>query len=224
MKLYKLWAFFCLLQSANLHAQVKSNASDSTLSDGKVFTEVEMEAGFTGGEEGWRTFLMKNLNPNVPVDNDAPAGKYTVVVKFVVSADGSLSNIAAETNIGYGMEKEVVRLMQKSGKWAPAIKDGKPINAYRRQPVTFLVEGDFDIKTDVPYTLFANTDNIISLQIRKVKVSNLTLTISQGTITAIDGDKFLVKLNKPGRAIITVYETKKDKMLGAMSFAVLPKQ
>jgi hypothetical protein len=72
--------------------------------------------------------------------------------------------------------------------------------------------------------LFTNTDNVISLQIRKVKVSNLNLTISQGTITAIDGDKFLVKLNKPGRAIITVYETKKDKMLGAMSFAVLPKQ
>jgi protein TonB len=137
MKLYKLLAYFFLLQSANLPAQVISNAGDSASSDGKNFTEVEREANFIGGEAGWRNFLIKNLNPNVPVDNDAPAGKYTVVVKFVVSADGSLSNIAAETNMGYGMEKEVIRLIQKSGKWAPAIKDGKPINAYRRQPVTF---------------------------------------------------------------------------------------
>ena len=55
----------------------------------------------------------------------------------------------------------------------------------------------------------------------KYKVSD---TKEQTVDVAIDGDKFLVKLNKPGRAIITVYETKKDKMLGAMSFAVLPKQ
>src|SRR5438876_3039651 len=32
---------------------------------------VEIEAKFTGN---WKTFLERNLNPNVPVDNSAPAG------------------------------------------------------------------------------------------------------------------------------------------------------
>jgi len=37
------------------------------------------------------------------------------------------------------MEKEVMRIIKKGPKWQPAMQDGKPLNAYRRQPVTFMV-------------------------------------------------------------------------------------
>jgi protein TonB len=105
----------------------------------QIFENVEVEANFPGGETAWRQFLEQNLNPNVPVDNGAPAGTYTVMIQFVVNKEGLVSNIKALTHYGYGMENEVVRLLRKSPPWVPAIQKGKNVNAYRKQPVTFRI-------------------------------------------------------------------------------------
>ena len=47
----------------------------------------------------------------------------------------------AEKKFGYGMEKKVVEIIEKGPRWIPAKQYGKYVNAYRRQPVTFVVEG-----------------------------------------------------------------------------------
>ena len=49
----------------------------------KVFEKVEVEAEFPGGLTAWREFIINNLRPDVPVNRGAPAGEYTVVVKFM---------------------------------------------------------------------------------------------------------------------------------------------
>ena len=38
------------------------------------------------------------------------------------------------------MESEVMRIIRKSPKWAPALQNGRTVNAYRKQPVTFQIE------------------------------------------------------------------------------------
>lgn len=108
--------------------------------ENKIFTKVEVEAGFSGGEDAWRNYLRENLNANVPVDNRSPAGKYTVIVKFIVSKDGRLSEVMCENNPGYGMCEEAVRVIKHSPMWTPAIQNGRYVNAYRRQPLTFVIE------------------------------------------------------------------------------------
>ncbi len=81
--------------------------------ENKIFEKVEIEAKFPGGESAWRKYLERNLNPNAPVDNGAPEGTYTVYVQFVVSKDGSISDVKALTNHGYGMEAEAIRSLRK---------------------------------------------------------------------------------------------------------------
>ncbi|MBS1741743.1 MAG: energy transducer TonB [Bacteroidetes bacterium] len=108
--------------------------------ENKIFTKVEKEADFPGGEAAWRRFLERNLDSQTPVDNGAPEGTYTVIVKFIVSKDGSISNVEAETKHGYGMEEEAVKAIKKGPKWTPALQNGRNVNAYRRQPITFLVQ------------------------------------------------------------------------------------
>jgi len=110
--------------------------------DNKVFERVEIEPGFPGGEKAWMTYLGRNINPDIPIHNKAPEGTYTVVVQFIVNTDGSLSDIKALTNHGYGMEEEAIRVVKKSGKWIPAIQNGKPVNAYRKHKLTFAVTGE----------------------------------------------------------------------------------
>ena len=108
--------------------------------ENKIFNKVEVDAAFPGGDAAWRNYLQKNLNPDIPVENGAEAGTYTVIVKFVVSRDGSLSDVSCETDPGHGMCAEAIRVIKKTRSWTPAIQNGRNVNAYRRQPITFQVE------------------------------------------------------------------------------------
>jgi len=110
--------------------------------ENKIFNKVEVEAAFPGGEAAWRNYLQKNLNGSVPADNGAGEGTYTVIVKFVVSRDGSLSDISCENDPGFGTCQEAIRVIKKTKNWTPAIQNGRNVNAYRRQPITFLVEAN----------------------------------------------------------------------------------
>lgn len=107
--------------------------------ENKVFNKVEVEALFPGGEAAWRRYLQNNLDANTPIDNGAPEGTYSVIVRFIVSKDGSISDVVAETKYGYGMEAEAVKIIKKGPKWTPALQNGRNVNAYRRQPITFVV-------------------------------------------------------------------------------------
>ncbi len=102
----------------------------------KTFIKVEIDASYMGD---WKRFLERNLVGEVPVDNGAAPGTYTVIIQFIVDAGGNVSDIRPLTNYGYGMEQEAVRVVKKSGKWKPAIQNGREVKAYRRQPVSFRV-------------------------------------------------------------------------------------
>lgn len=100
---------------------------------------VEIEAKFQGD---WSRFLLQNLNPNVPAENNAPAGRYTVVIQFVVDKEGNVSDIKALTHHGYGLEEEAMRVIRKATRWEPGIQNGYKVKSYRRQPITFDVQGE----------------------------------------------------------------------------------
>ena len=94
---------------------------------------------FAGGRPAWQQFLQKNINPNVPVDNGAREGTYTVVTQFMVNSNGRITDLKALTHFGHGMEEEVLRVMKLSPTWIPAMQDGRAVNAYTKQPVTFSI-------------------------------------------------------------------------------------
>lgn len=104
--------------------------------DPPIFDKVEIDAEFDGN---WQKFLLRNLNPQTPIDNDAPAGNYTVLIQFVVDVDGTVSDIKPLTTLGYGLEQEAIRVLKKAAKWKPAIQNGRQVKAYRRQAITFQV-------------------------------------------------------------------------------------
>lgn len=110
--------------------------------ENKIFDKVEIEASFPGGDSKWRQYLTNNLNASTPVDNGAPEGTYTTMVQFVVDKEGNISDVRALTSHGYGMEEEAIRVIKKGPKWAPAVQNGRQVKAYRKQPITFQVQGE----------------------------------------------------------------------------------
>jgi protein TonB len=156
MKVYcctKYWLSFFIVLAAATHVNTQTVKTDTLLppppltsnydedehDNNKLYHKVEVEASFPGGDKGWREYLEKTLNAFVPIDNGAPAGKYVVIVQFVVDKDGKISDVRALTRHGYGMENEVMRVIKKGPQWEPAIQNGRVVKAYRQQPVTFHV-------------------------------------------------------------------------------------
>ncbi len=117
-----------------------SSVVEAPKNDETLYTIVEIESKFPGGTEAWLNYLRKNLNTEILFDNSAPEGAYTVIVKFVVSKDGSISDIVCENDPGFGVCEEAKRVIRKTKQWIPAIQNGHNVNSYRRQPITFLVQ------------------------------------------------------------------------------------
>ena len=134
------------VESENKDAVVAAPVEDAPVTapvsddEDKVFTKVENEAEFPGGNAAWARYLEKALGGFNPAEEGAAPGKYQVIVRFIVSKDGSISDVQAETNHGSNMEAMAIKAIKNGPKWKPALQNGRNVNAYRRQPVTFIVE------------------------------------------------------------------------------------
>ncbi len=104
-----------------------------------IFTKVEIDASFPGGEAAWRKYLERKCNGQVASDHGAPPGKYRVVVQFIVDKTGRISQVKALTNFGFGMEQEAVKVIANGPDWVPAQQNQNKVSAYRSQPITFVV-------------------------------------------------------------------------------------
>ncbi|WP_084490155.1 M56 family metallopeptidase [Niabella ginsenosidivorans] len=103
----------------------------------EIFTKVDKDAEYSGN---WSRFLQQHLRGEVPVDNGAAPGNYLVIAQFVVDVNGNVSDVKLIKDPGFGMGKETIRVIKQSGKWKPAMMKGKPVKAYRKQPITFQVQ------------------------------------------------------------------------------------
>jgi len=187
-----------------------------------IFEKVDVEASFIGGDAGWRRFLEKNIRGDVPIDNGAPSGKYTVKFQFIVDKDGTISDFQALTHNGYGTEQEVLRVLKLSGKWQPALQYGRAVKAFRLQPVTFFVESEsVDFRSAVPYQFYQDQDNKLTITVDKVKPEDLEVSIPAGVVLPNADHSYTIHPVSAGRIIITVRDKKKQKELGQASFEVV---
>jgi TonB family protein len=65
-----------------------------------------------------------------------------VNVQFVVSEDGSISDVKIVGNkrLGAGLEEEAMRLVSGMPRWSPGKQNGRPVKVYFTQPITFRLE------------------------------------------------------------------------------------
>ena len=104
-----------------------------------VFTRDEIEASFPGGDEGWRRYVKKAIEANI--DELIQAGESgTCRVRFIVSKDGTVSDVVALTMKGSKLAEVAVNAIRKGPKWKPAMQYGRPVNAYREQSASFAIQ------------------------------------------------------------------------------------
>ena len=78
-----------------------------------------------------------------------------VVVKFTVGADGLVKNISISKSLHADADQEVMRIVKemnsKVGKWQPAIKEGKVVDAELCLPVKFALDNTTIDKEPIQY-------------------------------------------------------------------------
>ena len=102
----------------------------------KVFTKVEIEASFKGS---WGSYVKKEIEAHIDELTDAGESG-TVRVRFIVSKDGTVSDVEALTMKNSKLAEVAVNAIRKGPKWTPAQQNGRFVNAYREQPVTFTIQ------------------------------------------------------------------------------------
>ncbi|MBR3529232.1 MAG: energy transducer TonB [Bacteroidales bacterium] len=100
-----------------------------------VYVFVEEEASFPGGEEALFDYITKNLQ--YPLEGREGMVTGTVVVKFVVEKDGTLTNVQLLRDIGMGCGKEAVRMVKGMPKWIPGKNNGKAVRSIYTLPLNF---------------------------------------------------------------------------------------
>lgn len=107
----------------------------------KVFTKTEIIATYADGEAAWRNYLMKKVNTTVPVLEGWKTGSYTVEVQFVVMADGTVTNVTTNNYLGTKTAQHCIDIIKNAGQWKPAIQNGKAVNSFKKQLITFSIQG-----------------------------------------------------------------------------------
>lgn len=103
----------------------------------------EKRAVPAGGINGYRRFLETNLQPFVErraSSNAWKPGQYTVMIRFVVETDGSLSEFTPLTAFGNGAEDEIIAIFKRMPRWTPGQQFGRVVRSYHTQPVTFMIQ------------------------------------------------------------------------------------
>ena len=100
-----------------------------------VFTKVEIEASFPGGDAAWNRYI-SNAMKNANFDKFKNSDQGTCRVRFIVDKEGNISNVQALTMKRSRLAKLAVDIIQNSPHWNPAQQDKRFVNAYREQPIT----------------------------------------------------------------------------------------
>lgn len=101
----------------------------------KPFLVAEKEPQFPGGEIEMMKFLRNNLRYPAKAVEANVTGQ--VIVNFVVDKDGKITNIKVIRGIGFGCDKEAIRVLKKMPPWDPGEMGGKAVPVYYTFPITF---------------------------------------------------------------------------------------
>lgn len=120
-----------LINTVNPDTVKKDKTGDDKLKEG------EREAIYKNGDKDWIKYVSKNLNTDVGAKSKK-GGK--VIVQFVVNTNGQCVAVHMAKSVEFILDEEVVRIIENAPLWEPALQEGKKVNAYRRQPITFVKE------------------------------------------------------------------------------------
>jgi protein TonB len=139
-------AFAALFIAAITYAQDNSPAPKSAPApvidyETTVFNsnELQVKPEYPGGINDFYKLISTNMKaPDFEPETDMVLKVY---VSFVIEKDGSITDIKALRDPGYGMGAEAKRVLSLSKKWSPGKQNGKIVRSSFMLPIAINLEG-----------------------------------------------------------------------------------
>ena len=101
-----------------------------------IYNHAEVDPKYPGGQSALDDYIKDNIQyPVVALDNDIE-GK--VMVRFVIDEEGNVTDVTTLNQpVGYGIEKEAVRVVSGMPQWTPGTVKCKKVKTYMQLPIVF---------------------------------------------------------------------------------------
>ncbi len=93
----------------------------------KIYSAVEVQAEFPGGDRARRQWLRDNIK--WPVDANGQQLHGEVELDFVIERDGSISNVKVSYSENSDLNASAVKLISSMPKWSPAMVKNQPVRS-----------------------------------------------------------------------------------------------
>ena len=113
-------------------------AATQAIGEGDITTDVDTDPEFVGGMEALYKYLAESISYPEKAKADGVQGR--VMVKFVIEADGSVSNAEVVRGISEECDAEALRVIQGMPNWKPATKDGQSVRVHYTIPINFKLQ------------------------------------------------------------------------------------
>lgn len=113
---------------------------DENIDEEQIFYIVEDMPTFNGGEPAieFRKYIANNLDyPEIAAENGI-SGR--VIVQFAVNNVGKVVDAKVVRSVDPALDKEAIRVVMRSPKWAPGKQRGKPVKVLFTFPINFVLQ------------------------------------------------------------------------------------
>ena len=115
------------------------DVEEENVVEAEIFTIVEEQPSFPGGEAALMEYLAKNISYPPMAKESGIQG--TVFVTFVVEPNGSVTNVKILRGIGGGCDEEASRVVKNMPGWKAGKQRGKPVRVQFNLPIKFVLQG-----------------------------------------------------------------------------------
>lgn len=110
----------------------------------------QQQAQFPGGMNVFYDFLAKTIRYPVAAREAAVEGR--VIVQFVISKTGAISNIEVVKSVDIDLDKEAIRVIKSMPNWIPAKNGDINVNTRITLPIVFKLTDDLIVNTQTSRT------------------------------------------------------------------------
>lgn len=112
-----------------------TDINESNVKGDELFNFVEQMPEFPDGPAAMQIFIRDNLR--YPEEAKLKKIEGTVVVQFIVTKEGKITNVTLIRGIGYGCDEEAIRVTQSMPDWKPGKYKNKEIPVNFTLPIKF---------------------------------------------------------------------------------------
>ncbi|HEV7379570.1 MAG TPA: energy transducer TonB [Dyadobacter sp.] len=126
-----IWSVLLLCKT-----QIPSFSQTTTKrSEERVFTVVEKQPEFPGGENARKEFIAENLLTPKSTPEHKINGR--VFISFIVNTDGSRQDVTILKSLSPEFDKEALRIINLMPTWTPGSQSGKLVRVKHLLPIEF---------------------------------------------------------------------------------------